>query len=71
MMDEVYEAIAPDLEDIGIGTFKQGGELSRTDMLQAFREDTDSVLFGTSSFWEGVDVRGEATQQCYHHTTSV
>ena len=29
-------------------------------MLQAFREDTDSVLFGTSSFWEGVDVRGEA-----------
>ena len=60
MMDEVYEVVAPDLEDIGISTFKQGGELSRTDMLQAFREDTDSVLFGTSSFWEGVDVRGEA-----------
>ncbi len=60
MMDEVYEAAAPDLEDMGISTFKQGGELSRTDMLQAFREDTDSVLFGTSSFWEGVDVRGEA-----------
>ncbi len=60
MMDEVYDAVAPDLEDIGISTFKQGGDLSRTDMLQAFREDTDSVLFGTSSFWEGVDVRGEA-----------
>ncbi len=60
MMDEIYETVAPDLEDIGISTFKQGGELSRTDMLQAFREDTDSVLFGTSSFWEGVDVRGEA-----------
>lgn len=60
MMDEVYDAVAPGLEDIGISTFKQGGELSRTDMLQAFREDTDSVLFGTSSFWEGVDVRGEA-----------
>ena len=60
MMDEVYDTLAPDLEDIGISTFKQGGELSRTDMLQAFREDTDSVLFGTSSFWEGVDVRGEA-----------
>ena len=60
MMDEVYDAVAPDLEAIGIDAFKQGGELSRTDMLQAFREDTDSVLFGTSSFWEGVDVRGEA-----------
>ena len=60
MMDEVYEAVALDLNEMGIDTFKQGGELSRTDMLQAFREDTDSVLFGTSSFWEGVDVRGEA-----------
>ena len=58
MMDEVYDAVAPDLAEIGIETFKQGGELSRTAMLQAFREDIDSVLFGTSSFWEGVDVRG-------------
>ena len=60
MMDEVYDAVAPDLEDMEISTFKQGGDLSRTAMLQAFREDTDSVLFGTASFWEGVDVRGEA-----------
>lgn len=60
MMDEVYEEVAPYLAEIGIDTFRQGGELSRTDMLEAFREDIDSVLFGTSSFWEGVDVRGEA-----------
>ena len=60
MMDEVYEEVEPFLTDMGIDVYKQGGELSRTDMLQAFRENTDSVLFGTSSFWEGVDVRGEA-----------
>ena len=60
MMDEVYDAVAPYLERLGIDAFKQGGELSRTAMLQAFREDTNSVLFGTSTFWEGVDVRGEA-----------
>lgn len=60
MMDEVYDAVAPDLDEMGIDTFKQGDGLSRTAMLQAFREDTDSVLFGTSSFWEGVDVRGES-----------
>ncbi len=60
MMDEVYEEVEPFLAEMGIDAYKQGGELSRTDMLQAFREDTDSVLFGTSSFWEGVDVRGEA-----------
>ena len=60
MLDEVYDEVAPYLAEIGIETFKQGGDLSRSDMLEAFREDTDSVLFGTSSFWEGVDVRGEA-----------
>lgn len=60
MMDESYAAVAPYLERLGIDAFKQGGELSRTAMLQAFREDTNSVLFGTSTFWEGVDVRGAA-----------
>ena len=39
---------------------EQGGELNRHRMLQEFREDRDSVLFGTDSFWTGVDVPGEA-----------
>ena len=29
-------------------------------MLENFKEDTDSVLFGLDSFWQGVDVPGEA-----------
>jgi ATP-dependent DNA helicase DinG len=29
-------------------------------MLEKFKEDIDSVLFGTDSFWQGVDVPGEA-----------
>ena len=33
---------------------------SRDAILQQFREDTHSVLCGTRSFWEGVDVPGEA-----------
>jgi len=36
------------------------GEKSRGAILEAFRRDRDSVLFATSSFWEGVDVQGEA-----------
>lgn len=36
------------------------GEQSRGELLQRFREQGDSVLLGTSSFWEGVDVRGSA-----------
>jgi len=38
----------------------QGGDLSRSMMLKIFREDISSVLFGTDSFWTGVDVPGEA-----------
>ena len=29
-------------------------------MIEVFRKDTHSVLFGTDSFWAGVDVPGEA-----------
>jgi ATP-dependent DNA helicase DinG len=36
------------------------GEGSRTGLLDAFRRTPHAVLFATSSFWQGVDVRGEA-----------
>jgi ATP-dependent DNA helicase DinG len=36
------------------------GEGSRTEMLARFRELGCAVLVGSQSFWEGVDVRGEA-----------
>ena len=38
----------------------QGDELSRSQMVHSFRENIGSVLFGTDSFWTGVDVPGEA-----------
>jgi ATP-dependent DNA helicase DinG len=36
------------------------GEAPRERLLKDFREDGDGVLLGTTSFWEGVDVKGEA-----------
>ena len=36
------------------------GEAPRTRLLDEFRELGNAVLLGTGSFWEGVDVRGEA-----------
>jgi ATP-dependent DNA helicase DinG len=36
------------------------GEAPRERQLAAFREDGSAVLLGTASFWEGVDVQGEA-----------
>ena len=38
----------------------QGSGSSRSQLLRDFREDINSVLFGTDSFWTGVDVPGEA-----------
>ncbi len=36
------------------------GEGSRNELLTRFREHGNAVLLGSQSFWEGVDVRGEA-----------
>jgi len=38
----------------------QGKSGSRDAILEQFREDTSSILCGTRSFWEGVDVPGES-----------
>jgi ATP-dependent DNA helicase DinG len=36
------------------------GEASKSGLLDSFRSTANAVLFGTSSFWQGVDVQGEA-----------
>ncbi len=38
----------------------QTDPVSRHELLQQFRSNGNAVLLGTSSFWEGVDVKGEA-----------
>jgi len=53
--------IAPRLSDnLPWPVLVQDESGSRDAILQQFREDTHSVLCGTRSFWEGVDVPGEA-----------
>ena len=46
---------------IWLVTFKQGSD-SRMILLDRFKRDIHSILFGTESFWEGVDVPGEALE---------
>ena len=53
------EALHDDFLDNNWQLLVQGTQ-SRTRLLREFREDVDSVLFGTDSFWTGVDVPGEA-----------
>ena len=59
-MDDVYGETAGYFADIGIPLMKQGLGLPRTKMLEAFKRDVGSVIFGVDSFWTGVDVPGEA-----------
>ncbi|HJO93865.1 MAG TPA: helicase C-terminal domain-containing protein [Victivallales bacterium] len=44
----------------GITLIAQGDGISRSNMLKFFKKDVNSVIFGTTSFWMGVDVPGEA-----------
>ena len=60
LLDAVATAVRPKLEAEGIACFVQGEGMPRTRMIEQFREDTRSVIFGTDSFWQGVDVQGEA-----------
>jgi len=60
LMQEVAERMQPFFDEIGIACFVQGTGTPRSTMLEEFKQDTDSVLFGTDSFWQGVDVPGEA-----------
>lgn len=57
---EVAERCAPFLRSAGYPVFVHGTDGERGQLLRRFRERENSVLFGTASFWEGVDVRGRA-----------
>jgi ATP-dependent DNA helicase DinG len=60
LMQEVAELMQPFFDKLGLACFVQGTGTPRSTMLEKFKEDVDSVLFGTDSFWQGVDVPGEA-----------
>lgn len=53
-------AIAGRLAQDGISVLEQGDGTSRRQLLENFRTNPKSVLLGTRSFWEGVDIPGEA-----------
>lgn len=54
-----YNNISPILEASGISCYKQG-DFDRQYLVELFKEDGSAVLFGTDSFWEGVDIPGSA-----------
>jgi ATP-dependent DNA helicase DinG len=55
-MQAAYKALAPQLAFPA----RQQGEMPRSRLVAWFKETPNAVLFATSSFWEGVDVPGDA-----------
>jgi ATP-dependent DNA helicase DinG len=59
-MYDVAALLRPVLEGLGMPIWVQGRDGSRTHMLDEFRASERGVLLGTASFWQGVDVPGNA-----------
>ncbi|HET9224738.1 MAG TPA: helicase C-terminal domain-containing protein, partial [Roseiflexaceae bacterium] len=57
---QTYRAIQEPLEAQEIAVLGQGIDGSRRALLERFKEFPRTVLLGTTSFWEGVDVVGDA-----------
>jgi len=55
---KVSKSISPILADKNIQVFTQGEGASPNSLIETFRDTPNSVLLGTKSFWEGVDIPG-------------
>jgi ATP-dependent DNA helicase DinG len=62
LMKDCAQRLTPWLAHENLALYVQGEDLPRSLMLERFRSDPRSVLFGTDSFWQGVDVPGDALQ---------
>jgi ATP-dependent DNA helicase DinG len=56
-LDEVYRRLSPRLTAYLV---LRQGDLPRPELVKRFKQDGNAVLFGVKSFWEGVDVQGDA-----------
>ncbi|MDA8633886.1 ATP-dependent DNA helicase [Verrucomicrobiales bacterium] len=60
LLQRVADEMFDFFDDEDIQLLVQGRGKSRGQIIEEFKKDTSSVLFGTDSFWTGVDVPGEA-----------
>ncbi len=62
MMKRAGSALTPWLAEHNLALYSQADGLPRSQMLEQFKSNPRSVLFGVDSFWQGVDVPGDALQ---------
>ncbi|HQI29027.1 MAG TPA: helicase C-terminal domain-containing protein, partial [Sedimentisphaerales bacterium] len=60
MLCNIAERMEGWIEENGFTLLRQGADMDRGAMIAHFKTNDRCVLFGTDSFWQGVDVPGEA-----------
>ena len=60
MLENMADELAGWLAEEGIELLQQGMSIDRGRLLKRFKKSPKGVLFGTDSFWQGVDVPGQA-----------
>jgi len=58
-LQQVYQSLKDDLAGEGLLLLAQGIDGARSRLIEEFKESPRAVLFGSQSFWEGVDIPGE------------
>jgi ATP-dependent DNA helicase DinG len=61
LLTRVFDRLQGPLAKLGLTPMRQG-EINRHLLLSRFKKEHNAVLFGTDSFWEGVDVQGKALE---------
>jgi Rad3-related DNA helicase/REP element-mobilizing transposase RayT len=60
MLKDAAARLRPALEELGHPVLVHGEGAPRKILLERFRAADNAVLFGTASFWQGIDVQGDA-----------
>jgi len=60
IMKRTWDVTATTLRILGHITMMQGEHIQNRTMLEIMRESENAIIFGLDSFWEGVDIRGDA-----------
>jgi ATP-dependent DNA helicase DinG len=60
MLKDCAELLGPFFHEAGVKLLVHGDGMTRSAMIKEFKRDEGAVIFGTTSFWTGVDVPGDA-----------
>ncbi len=61
LLYNLYQKLESRITQLGYTCLRQGTD-NRHRLLETFKKDKTSVLFATDSFWEGIDVKGDALE---------